>query len=330
MPSAFHFRLGFLSRRSLSVVLMAGLLVTGTTPVAAERESGSVAPQVTEAPVILPVGATLQGDIAYGPDPRQRFDAYLPVATEELAPIIFMVHGGAWRLGDKALANTVDDKVTRWVSRGFVFISVNYRMLPDADPMQQAEDVVRALAYVQQHAGDYNADPSRIILMGHSAGAHLVSLISTHPTLAGSQGVVPWLGTVSLDSAAYDVAYIMVRPHLPLYDEAFGTDPVFWAAVSPYQVLVQPVPPILAVCSSQRTDSQVQAARFAARAQVIGTSVDVLTKDYTHEEINEKLGEPGAYTDEVEAFLRTLDSVVAARLVVIIPPDSAIIAITVE
>lgn len=313
MLSIFHSH-RFLPRRSASAILALLLLVAG-------KLTGAVQ---------LPAGTSLISDISYGPDPRQRFDAYLPAITQGYAPIIFMVHGGAWQLGDKTNSNVVEDKVTRWVTRGFVFISVNYPMLPDANPMQQAEHVVRALAYVQQHAADYNADATRVILMGHSAGAHLVSLISTHPTLASSQGVYPWLGTVSLDSAAYDVTYIMLNPHLPLYDNAFGADPVFWASVSPYQVLANPVPPILAVCSSQRADSMEQSARFDARGEEIGTRIEVLPKDYTHAEINEKLGEPGAYTDEVEAFMRTLDSVVAARLDGIMPPGSAIVSIAVE
>ena len=134
-----------------------------------------------------------------------------------------MVHGGAWKVGDKRAASVVDNKVRRWVTRGFILVSVNYRMLPEANPLEQAQDVARALAYVQQHAADFHGDPARVVLMGHSAGAHLVSLISAHPDLAAKQGAKPWLGTVSLDSAAFDVVDIMQRfQHFKFYDEAFG------------------------------------------------------------------------------------------------------------
>ena len=262
----------------------------------------------------LPTGVTLQANVAYGSDPRQRLDVYLPASAKESAPIIFMVHGGAWKFGDKGAATVVDHKIQRWVTQGFIFVSVNYRMLPDATPLQQADDVARALAYVQAHAADYHGDPARVVLMGHSAGAHLVALISAQPDLATRQGAKPWLGTVALDSACYDVTEIMERRHFKFYDEAFGKDPAFWKATSPISLLTNPVRPILAVCSTRRDDSPKQARQFAAHAANIGSSVTVLPEDLSHKEINQQLGETGAYTDAVEKFLRTLDPVVAAKL----------------
>lgn len=262
----------------------------------------------------LPEGVTLKRDLAYGTDPLQQLDVYLPASAKEPAPIIFMVHGGAWKFGNKRAAGVIDNKVSRWVTRGFILVSINYRMLPDANPHQQADDVARALAYVQQHAADFHGDSARVILMGHSAGAHLVSLISADPDLAAKQGAKPWLGTVSLDSAAFDVVEIMQHRHFKLYDEAFGKDEVFWKSASPYHVLAHPVPPILAVCSSRRDDSTKQAKQFAAHAKQLGSPVTVQAEDLTHAEINKKLGESGAYTDAVEAFLRTLDPLVAAKL----------------
>lgn len=262
----------------------------------------------------LPPGTTLKADLAYGPAPRQKLDVYLPPAGAAPAPVIFMVHGGAWKWGDKTNTRVVDNKLQHWVPRGFVFVSINYRMLPAAGPLEQADDVARALAYVQAHAADFNADPARVILMGHSAGAHLVTLISTHPDLAAKHGVKPWLGTVSLDSAVYNVVAMMEHKHLKLYDEPFGTDRNFWQACSPYHVLTKPVPPILAVCSTKSDDSVKQSKAFAAHAKKMGTSVTVLPEDLKHSEINELLGQPGAYTEAVEKFLRRLDPVVAAKL----------------
>lgn len=262
----------------------------------------------------LPDGVVRKADLAYGPHAQQRLDVYLSATAKEIAPIIFMVHGGAWKYGDKRMAAVIENKIQRWVTKGFVFVSVNNRLLPAANPLEQAEDVARALAYVQQHAAEFQGDPARVILMGHSAGAHLVSLVSTHADLAFRQGAKPWLGTVSLDSAAYDIAAIMEDRHFKFYDEAFGKDPAFWRLASPYHVLAKPVPPILVVCSSRRDDSTDQAEKFSARARKIGSPVTVLTEDLSHKEINQLLGKPGAYTGAVEAFLRTLDPMVAAML----------------
>ena len=68
-----------------------------------------------------------------------------------------MVHGGAWRMGDKAASNVVENKVARWVPRGVLFISANYRLLPEADALAQANDVARALARAQEVAARLGA-----------------------------------------------------------------------------------------------------------------------------------------------------------------------------
>ena len=172
----------------------------------------------------LPKGVTLRQDIAYGADPAQRIDVYLPPQPVR-APILFMVHGGGWRRGDKDNTGVVDNKVARWVPKGIIFVSVDYRMMPEAEPLTQAEDVARALAKVQELAPGWGGDPTNIILMGHSAGAHLVALITAAPEVAAGQGAKPWKGSVLLDSGAMNVPAIMNARHWPLYDQAFGDDP---------------------------------------------------------------------------------------------------------
>jgi len=255
-------------------------------------------------------------DLAYGADAKQRMDVYLPVQADKAggAPVIFMVHGGGWRHGDKTAASVVENKVARWVAKGFVFISVNNRLLPDADPLEQARDVARAMATAQGKASTWGADPQRFILMGHSAGAHLVALLAASPTLARDAGAAAWLGTVALDSAALDVAPIMQAKHYRLYDPAFGTDPAYWTSVSPLQVLTANARPVLAVCSSRREDSCAQARGFVAKANGLGVHSEVLAQDLSHGEINKLLGKPGAYTDAVERFMAGLDPTVAKRL----------------
>ena len=83
-------------------------------------------------------------DVAYGADPKQRFDVYVPRGARN-APVILMVHGGGWRIGDKRSRGVVGNKVRRWSREGIVVISVNYRLLPGTDPVEQARDVARAL-----------------------------------------------------------------------------------------------------------------------------------------------------------------------------------------
>ena len=110
----------------------------------------------------------------YGSDKQQRFDVYGPLEAKE-APIIFMVHGGACSLGNKAQGAVVENKVARWVPGGFIVISTNYRLLLTVGPIEQAKDVARALAVAQDKAASWGGDRTKFILMGHSAGAHLGS-----------------------------------------------------------------------------------------------------------------------------------------------------------
>jgi len=254
----------------------------------------------------LPAGATVEADVAYGEHAANRLDVYRP-ARAEGAPLLFMVHGGGWRNGDKANPRSIRNKVSRWVAKGYVVVSINYRMLPEVAPVEQAEDVAKALAFVQRSARSWDADPTRVLVMGHSAGAHLVSLLTADPTIIARHGGQPWLGTVSLDSAAFDVVEIMKGRHLGLYDTAFKSDPAYWQQASPVHRLTgKPVAPMLAVCSSKRSDSCPQARAFAAKAGPLGGRVTVLPVDMTHMEINEQLGLGGAYTESVEAFMRSV------------------------
>ena len=255
---------------------------------------------------MLPIGAVLQSDIAYGELKAQKLDVYRP-AHGSGAPTMVMVHGGGWRRGDKAAPRAIRNKVTHWVGRGWVVVSVNYRLLPEASPLVQADDLARALAHVQSLARTWGGDPAKVVLMGHSAGAHLVSLLTSDPALATRHGASPWLGTVSLDSAAFDIEAIMRSRHLGLYDQAFGQDAVVWREASPFHRLRgKPVAPMMIVCSSRRGDSCPQGRAFAEKAQRHGGRVVVYPMDASHSEINEQAGAPGAYTAEIDSFFHSL------------------------
>ncbi len=235
----------------------------------------------------------------YGPNPAQSMDVYLPPNPQH-APIIVMVHGGAWKIGDKANPGLMDNKLARWLPRGFVLVSINYRMLPDAMALTQAEDVAAAVRRVADAAPGWGADPARIILMGHSAGAHLVALVSSAPSLLDR----PVAGTVVLDSAAMDVPAVMQRRHLGFYDEAFGKNPSYWSKTSPQQQWTTSAVPMLLVCSTKRADKPCVAAEaFAAKTARAGRTTPVLPQALTHGEINHQLGLPGAYTDAVDGFI---------------------------
>jgi acetyl esterase/lipase len=113
------------------------------------------------------------------------FDVYPPTNESKNSgegyPIIVWVHGGGWCIGDKT--NTIDDKVKIFGEMGYMFISVNYRLSPkdltllDPNRIKYPDftyDIADIFAYIHGNCTNWNGDPSRIILMGHSAGALFV------------------------------------------------------------------------------------------------------------------------------------------------------------
>lgn len=316
--------LGLLSCLFLMSSAQAGLLRERLQERFAERHAATTEnDEFTDTSVTsnsLPAGVRVMRNLAYGADAKQRLDVYLPTHPLTNAPVIIMVHGGAWRTGDKAMSNVVDNKIARWVPDGIVFISINYRLLPQVDPLLQAQDVATALAYAQKNAAQWGADAHQFVLMGHSAGAHLVSLLAADPTLATRQGAQPWLGTVSLDSAAYDIPQIMAVKHYRFYDKAFGSDPTYWQAASPLQQLKSQKTAFLAICSTQRPDKPCDQARdFVSQAKSLQISASLQPEPLTHKEINQQLGLNNAYTQRVETFLIGLSQPLCQRIV----PDKA-------
>lgn len=254
------------------------------------------------APAALPANVHAWRDQPYGSDPRQRYDVYAPQGATH-APVLFIVHGGAWKFGDKGAASLIEAKIAHWSALGYVVISTNYRMLPDADPLTQAQEVASAIASAQRDSARWGGDPDRFVLMGHSAGAHLSALIAASPTLLAQAKAHPVRAVVLLDSAMLDTERFMAKQHAPLYDAAFGSDPEYWRATSPKVQLSAPGVPLLAVCSSRRQESCAQAHAFVAHAKGIGRRAQVLEEDLSHAEINAQLGLASAYTHAVDEFL---------------------------
>ena len=261
-----------------------------------------------ERPVAVPAGGIAVRNVAYGPDPAQRFDLYLPARAAN-APVVFYVHGGGWANGDKTNPG-LTNKLAHWLPKGYAVISSNYRMVPAAMPLEQAHDIARALATAQRRAGEWNLDAGRFVLMGHSAGAHLVALLGADPGLLAAAGGKPPRGVVSLDSGALDVPALMGLPRVPkLYQQAFGADPAYWRSVSPQQQLTRNGLPMLLVCASERgfpTSPCDEARKFAERAQALAVPMVVQPEPLKHGEINHDLGESSAYTTAVSGWIDRL------------------------
>jgi arylformamidase len=251
-------------------------------------------------------GATVSVDIPYGLDDAQKYDVYMPEGRSD-APIIVMVHGGEWSSGDKQDANVAEAKAGYWVSKGYVFVSLNYRLLPKKDPLIQAADVALAIANIQKNAPNWNADKNKIVLMGTGAGGHLVALLSSNPSLASDQGASIWAGAVVLETPALNIPAIMASDHDSIYDTAFGSNVEFWEDSSPSHLVASSGLPMLVVCSAESTaNTCAKANAFANAAENAGVQITVSPQALSSAEINNRLGASTAYTDTVANYIDSL------------------------
>ncbi|MBA4354747.1 MAG: esterase, partial [Novosphingobium sp.] len=222
--------------------------------------------------------------IAYGKDPLQVLDfwpAILPDigGTARRAPLVLYVHGGGWKRGSKDSA-TGRAKPVHYPGQGYAFASINYRLVPAATVEQQAADVAGALAALLARADALGIDRTRVVLMGHSAGAHLVALVGTDERYLRGAGLsfADVDGVIPNDGAAYDVPAQMQdggRFMQETYKQAFGTDPARQRALSPTLQAAAPNAPRFLLLHVQRADGVKQAEGLAAALRKAGTGVEI-------------------------------------------------------
>lgn len=235
---------------------------------------------------------------AYGPHPDHRMDVHAVPGTSD-APVILMLHGGSWSSGSKRWPDVWFSKAAHWLPKGYVFVSATTRLLPEADQLEQARDFASALAYVQAHAHEWGGDGSRVVLMGHSSGGHIASLVATRQDLLREAGAQAPLGAVLLDTSVIDIELSMRQGPAGFLSRYLGADRAFWREVSPAAHMDGGDPPLLFACSTNWAWSCGAARVFAdAFAQVT-----VLPVEENHRGVNATLGRAGAYTDAVDRWL---------------------------
>src|SRR5262245_40569747 len=124
-------------------------------------------------------------DIPYGTThERQVLDVYAPAGAKNL-PVVFWIHGGGWQSGEKTM---VALKPKAFMDAGFVFVSINHRLLPTVEMGAIARDVASALGWVHKNIAKYGGDPIRMLVMGHSSGGQLAALMCTDDRYAKAEG----------------------------------------------------------------------------------------------------------------------------------------------
>lgn len=250
-------------------------------------------------------------ELLYGKDSLQRLDFWKP--AEPVSPLVIYVHGGGWKRGDKSLG--ADIKARHYLRRGYAFASLGYRLVPTCEVEDQAQDIASATAYLIQNAETLGFDGSRVVLMGHSAGAHLAALVGTDLTYLDKAGLGPnaLRGIILLDGAGYDVPRQIAEGGKFMretYVQAFGTDPERQRDLSPTFHAAAPNAPSFLILHVQRADGTTQSKALGEALRKAGTPAVVRQIDgyglRGHAEINRRMGDP-AYpaTTVVDEWLRS-------------------------
>lgn len=264
----------------------------------------------------------LNSDIPYVENghARQVLDIYTPEKTaDDGLPVMFWIHGGGWQVGDKG---DVALKPKVLTERGFVFVSTNYRLLPEVEMDVLIRDVAKSVRWVHTNIAKYGGNPKRILVGGHSAGAQLAALVCIDDRYLKEEGV-PFdvlKGCVPVDGDTYDIPkIIMTAEHRQaLYGgkmftfghrQKFGNDPekhVDFSAVT-HVAKGKGIPPFLILYFSGNPDTTAQARRLEAVLKQAEIPVSAYGKeDSNHSRLNNDLGNPD--DPATQQFFRFIDA----------------------
>lgn len=190
-------------------------------------------------------------------------------------------------------------KPQAFVNRGFVFVSTNYRLLPDGTIKQMGSDVAKAIHWVHDHALDFGGDPSSMFVMGHSAGAQLAALVCTDDRFIRAEELSPSIikGCVPIDGDTYDVALQIATVEeriANIYRRKFG-DEASQIDLSPITHVARDkyIPPVLILHVAEHPETKMQSQRLAKALQEAGFSARAYpVQNKNHTSINADLGLP--------------------------------------
>jgi acetyl esterase/lipase len=261
----------------------------------------------------------MERDKPYGGHPRQTIDVSAR-PLQQLKPAVLIVHGGAWQSGDKRTAAT---KNRYFLQEGFAVAAMNYRLHPEATPREQADDVAAASVWLAKNADRFRIDPRQIYLVGHGAGAHLVSLVGTDPAFLNKHGAKPsdLGGIIALDAEVYDVPGEIAATDTSTADgrtlrQVFGSNAAAWPLASPAYLTTKParLPPFLVVHAAGTDNAYRQAKPFAAQLRKAGgVAVMFEAISRTRESLYRFFGTDGdPATEAVINFVRREANIVVA------------------
>ncbi len=253
----------------------------------------------------------VQRDIAYcePKNERQLLDVYSPGEGKN-HPIIVWIHGGGWTKGNKT---GIQKKPQAFTDKGFVFVSTNYRFVPNVTVKEMTGDVAKAIRWAHDHAGDIGGDPNSIYVMGHSAGAHLAALVCADDRYLKAEGLSLSIikGCVPVDVSVYDIPKRLsesggtVPPET--FAKVFGNSEESYKDLSPLTHVAKDknIPPFLILHVADRPETKAQSHWLAEKLESANVWAKVVAAEgKTHGTINSELGAPDDVpTQELFSFL---------------------------
>jgi acetyl esterase/lipase len=266
-----------------------------------EKQPEKRQPERPSQDAVLAKDSVVLLDQAFGSDEKQKLDVYAPKGAKGAAIVIF-IHGGEWTKGDKS---AVSFKPKFLNENGIVMVSINYRLSPAAMHPAHVSDVASAIRWVREHAKEFGGDPSKIVLMGHSAGCHLATLTTLDPRHLAREKLTPKdvCGVVAWSGGMYDLVDRAKGEGLyPKYiRQAFGETEDKWRDASPIaHVGDAPMPAFLFV-SIEKGNASHKAAESMVELikQKKGQAKSVLIEGRDHFMANHMIGAPDDKTGEV-------------------------------
>jgi acetyl esterase/lipase len=193
-------------------------------------------------------------------------DIYMPKKGSN-SPVLLWIHGGSWAYGDKETIHTKPDYFT---SKGYLFVSMNYRYDKQQTHDESIGDLASAIVWLKENLKHYSGDPDNIFLVGHSFGAHLAALVTLDETYLKSAGgsLSGIKGVVLLDGGGYDISKVLANADSKLKDwyvDVFGKSRKDWEKFSPVNQVKPGVkkPPFLIIHAGNSEFAEMEANQLA-------------------------------------------------------------------
>jgi acetyl esterase/lipase len=279
--------------RALCALFLAALSLAGCSALSAFN---ALAP-------VDPGAALARPDIAYGPEPRQRLDVYVPDGGATGAPVVVFFYGGSWDSGRKEDYAFVGKALA---AQGFVTVVADYRLVPDVRFPVFLEDGAQAVRWTHDHIAAFGGDPRRLYLLGHSAGAYNAVMLTLDAHYLRQAGLRPGAvrGTAAL-AGPYDFLPLSVDATIAAFGQAKNLP-----ATQPIDFVHASAPPMFLAAGDQDTTVYPRnTTGLAARLRSAGAEVvEKIYPGVTHAGIMLALSRPfrgqAPVLADVTAFFR--------------------------